>query len=221
MAVMNNSLGPRNDERKRPSLEEREKHLKQFDGVKQIRKKENVVAKWFRDMFFSGRTAKDIVKEVAETQIIPQMKDNFRNSVVSMLDLKIYKDHRPATPSGGQSGNFMTNYVQYSNKPAQQKASLEKTQEENKKIIESGYECPAFKSKTIADDFLRSMHEYVSKFDTMSVHDLALMQRKNIPYTWDAWGWDREEILGIKDPIHITSQSTPWIIQLPRAHQLD
>ncbi len=207
----------------RPSFEERKKQLRQFDNVKQIKqKKEHPVITWLRNMFFSGRTTKDILLEVAEKQIVPQFKDNLRNSLVSVIDLKIYKNRATLTGTT-PSSNFITNYVSFGNN-SQSKSSSLSEREENKlkerKTIESGFESPAFASKAKADEFLASMHAYVLQY-TMSVLDLAWMQRKTIDFAWDKWGWDKEEILAIKEPTYTGDPQKPWIIQLPKAHVLE
>ena len=223
MASTNNSLGPRKDiPAELPSAEERHKNMKQFTDAKQMRKKElHPAIRWFRDMFFSGRSAKDILVEVAETQIVPQMKDNFRNSLVSMLDLKIYKNHQPASSSPQRSASFTTNYVRFSDPKEQQKAALEKNKEEEQKVVESGYECPSFQYEPRAMEFLRSLHEYVKQYPRLTVHDLAWMQGKFIPYTWEKWGWEAEEVLAVTKCQHITTPGgSSWVVQLPQAHVL-
>ena len=220
MAVPNNSF-VRSDENgsERPSFEERKKDMQQFSDARQVKKKpENAIWKWVRDMFFSGRTMKDILIDVAENQIVPQMKDNMRNSLVSMIDLGFYKDHQ--TGSSSTPGSFITNYVNFSDKQKQQKKALEENKQREKEIIDSGYETPAFKQKIQAENFLKSLHAYVSKYQTMSVQDLAWMQGKTIDYTWDKYGWDKEDILAVKAPTHINNPDTPWAVVLPKAKVL-
>lgn len=200
----------------KPSFEERKKDLKQFDA-KQVKPKENAAWTWIRTMFFSGMSLKDILKKVAENQIIPQIKDNFRNSLVSIIDMKLYKDHQTSSSSQPTS-SFITNYVSYSDPKKETKALLESNQAKEKAVIESGYETPAFRDISQAKDFLRSMQEYVKKYQTISVYDLAWMQKKKIDFTWDSYEWNKEEILAIKEPTHINHPNTPWIVQLPKAH---
>lgn len=216
--AMGNSFTQNDD--KRPDFEERKKDIVQYSDAKQVKKKEeNPVWKWVRDMFFSGRTAKEILLDVATNQIAPQVKDNFRNSLVSMLDLAIYKDHQ--STSSNTPGSFITNYVNFSDKQAAQKKNLEANQKKEQEVINSGYETPAFKAKNKADDFIRSMHAYVTKYQTMSVQDLAWMQGKTVDYTWDKYGWEKEEILAISGPTHVNNPDTPWAIMLPKAHVLN
>lgn len=217
----NNSF-VRKPENKEQEFEERKKDLVQFDNVKQVRKKKDgQVVEWFRTMFLSGRTIKEILKDIAEHQLVPQIKDNFRNGIVSFIDLWIYKDHSTTIGSSSTpSGSFVTNYVQFSNTNTTQaqKEALEKNKQEEQKLISSGYETPAFRDYDKANKFLKSMHAYCSKYDTMSVLDLAWMQTKTIDFTWDKYGWNSEEILAIKEPTHINSQDTPWAVILPKAH---
>lgn len=220
MAQDNNSFITQ-EEPKKPDFEERKKDMVQFSDAKQVKKKpENAVWKWIRDMFFSGRTLKEILKDVAENQIVPQMKDNFRNSLVSMIDLGIYKDHS-STSSTNVPGSFITNYVNFSDKAAQQKKTLEANKQKEKELISSGYETPAFKQKVQAENFLKSIHAYVTKYQTMTVQDMAWMQGKTVDYTWDKYGWEKEEVLAVKNPTHINNPDTPWAIILPKAHVME
>lgn len=216
MAADNNSFVRSDKKPSRPSIEERQKSMNQYIGVKQATRKENAWWTWFKDLFFSGRSLKEIAKEVATEQIAPQVKDNIRNGLVSMLDMGIYKDHKPTGVSSGTPSSFITNYVRYGDK----QSAAEKLEENKKKeedIIKSGYECPAFQRKVDAERFLNDMKAYVMKFTTMSVLDLAYMQGKRIAYTWDKYGWDQSEILEIEGPVHINNPEAPWIIELPKA----
>jgi hypothetical protein len=221
MAEDSNNMIERKQE-KRPSVEERRKDLKQFNDVRQAKKKEpNAFWNWIAKMFFSGKTMKEICKEVAEDVLIPGIKDNVRNALVNTIDMKIYEDHNTSATTSGTPGSFITNYVSSYDKKKQQKAALEANQKKEAEVIKSGFEYPAFRSKKQADDFLMSMHAYVQKYETMSVQDLAWMQGKSIDFTWDAYGWQREEILDIKAPKHINNPETPWVIMLPKAHEFD
>lgn len=215
----NNSF-KRQDDNSRPDFEERKKAMTQFSDAKQVKKKdENTAVKWLRNVLFSGRTLKEILKDVAENQFIPQAKDNLRNILVSIIDLKLYKDSKPSSSTTNTIGNFVTNYVSYSNKQAQQK-SLEENKKKEAEVIQSGYETPAFREKRKAEDFIRSLHAYVTTYATLSVQDLAWMQGKTIDYTWDKYGWEADEIFAIKAPTHISNPDAPWIVDLPKAHVL-
>jgi hypothetical protein len=218
----NNSF-VRKDSNKRPNFDERKKDLVQYDNVKQVKKKSgNTTVEWLRAMFLSGRSLKDILLDVAENQIIPQIKDNFRNSLVSIIDLGIYKDHRSGSSSTTPSGSFITNYVQFSNNSSNTtQKKLEATKEDEKKLVENGYSVPAFRTKYEAEDFLRSIHAYLDKYDTLSVLELAWMQQRTVDYTWDKYGWDREELKKIKEVTHINNSETPWIVNLPKAHIIE
>lgn len=219
MAEDNNSLVQSGG---RPTADERRKDLKQFSGVKQVKKKDpGAFWSWLARMFFSGRSLKDIAKDVAENQIVPGIKDNVRNSLVSMIDMGIYKDHRTISSSSGTPGSFITNYVAYGDKKKQQSAALAAAKQKEAETIKSGFENPAFANKRDADAFLDSMKAYVQKYETMSVQDLAWMQQKSIDFTWDKWGWYRDEILSIKSPVHINNPAAPWMIDMPKAHEFD
>lgn len=213
MAGDNNSLARKDG--KRPSFDERKKDITQFIGVKQAIRKENAWLTWIKGMFFSDRSFKDIAKDVAENQIAPQIKDLVRNSVVSALDMKMYKDHKSVGVPGGTPVSFVTNYVKYGTTDTSTKVETVKKKDED--IVKSGFECPAFQTKRDAEQFLASMKDYVNKYGSMSVQDLAWMQGKRVDYTWDAYGWDVSEIMAISGPTHISNPSTPWVIQLPKA----
>lgn len=218
MSSQGNSFVSR-EENKRPDFEERKKDMQQFDARQVKQKKESPVWTWMRDMFFSGRSIKDILKDVAENQIIPQMKDNVRNSLVSMIDLGMYKEHKGS--SSTPSGSFITNYVNFSKTPQQSSKALEENKKKESELISSGYETPAFRFKRDAEDFITSLRVYISKYHTMSVQDLAWMQKKTVDYVWDKYGWDEDEILAIKEPTHINNPETPWAVILPKAHVLE
>ena len=216
MAADNNSF-VRQEEGK-PSFEDRKKDLVQFSSAKQIKKKEeNAFWKWTKDMFFSGRTLKEILKDVAENQIIPQAKDNLRNSLVAIIDLKFYKDHKTTSSSTNPMSNFVTNYVSFSDK---QKKALQENKKKEEETIKSGFEYPAFKTQREAEQFIESMHAYVSKYPTMSVLDITWMQGKTIDFNWDKYGWEKEEILAIRRPTHINNPDAPYMIDMPKAHVL-
>ena len=107
--------------------EERKKAIKVHEDVGVMKRKEPTKFwKWFSEMFLSGRTWKDICMDIINNQIVPELKDGFRNSVVSMLDMRLYRDHRAGTSSpSGTPTSFVTNYVQYGDKKAQQQAALD------------------------------------------------------------------------------------------------
>lgn len=218
MAAPNNSFVSQ-DENSRPDFEERKKDMQQFSDARQIKKKpENAIWTWVRSMFFSGRSIKDILKDVAENQVVPQMKDNFRNSLVSMIDLGIYKDHQ--TGSSSTPGSFITNYVNFSDRKNIQSKTLEENKKKEQDVINSGYETPAFKNKAQAENFIRSIHAYVNKYQTMSVQDLAWMQGKTVDYTWDKYGWEKEEVLAVTGATHVNNPDAPWAVILPKAKVL-
>lgn len=220
MAEDNNSLMPRRTDT-RPPADERRKDLQQFSGVKQVKRKEpSAFWNWIARMFFSGRSLKDIAMDVAENEIVPGIRDGTRNSLVSMIDMILYKDHKPTGSPGSIPGSFITNYVAYGDRKKQQTAATEAARQKEAETVRKGFQNPAFTNRKDADDFLNSMKAYVQKYETMSVQDLAWMQQKSVDFTWDKWGWLREEILAIKTPVHINNPSVPWMIDLPAAHEI-
>lgn len=181
------------------------------------RKQENAVWKWFKRLFLSDRSPKDIAKEVFEQNIVPGLQDNFRNGAVAMLDGVIYKGARPGNAGTGNTVNYNKIFSGSSNKPAasssQPTTSRQQTEEINK-----GFNNPCFKTQAKAAEFLGLMKSY--DYPTLSVHTLYMMQSKHIDYTWDAYGWNREEILALTPSCihHISNPDWPWMIELPEAH---
>lgn len=230
MAEDNNSL-----KNARPSAEERRKDLRVFDGVKQVKKKDNgSFWNWLAAMFFSGRSLKSIVKDVVKNEVVPSAQDGVYNSAVSFIGKLIYSEDRKPVTSGNYSapGSFITNYVAYGDKKKEQSAALEANRKKEEETVKSGFESPAFPNLKMAEDFLNSMHAYVQKYETMSVQDLAWMQNKSIDFTWDKWGWWRDEILAIRSPSRFTQPMTvedkdgnkirlTHFIDLPKAHEFD
>lgn len=236
MAEDNNSLSRANE---RPSAEERRKDLPVYSGVKQVKKKDpGGVWRWIARMFFSGRSVKEIAMDVLEHEVVPTMQDGVRNSAVSMIDQLIYRDRKPGAVNTTAPGSFITNYVAYGDKKKQQQAALEATKQKEEETVKSGFELPAFggnnfsEGERFANDFLASMHAYVQKYETLSVQDLAWMQGKSVDFTWDKWGWYRDEILAIKKPSRFTQPvyaddgkgnkiKLTHYIDMPKAHEFD
>lgn len=199
-----------------------------FQGeTKQARRKNGGFWKWMKKMFLSDRNPKDIVKEVVEYNIVPGIKDNFYNGLTSAISGFIYQGGVPAGKAGVQNGvNYNRIYSgnTRSTPPPQHTQTTNKDEEINK-----GFGNPCFKSRSTrrysdgrveqgAEEFLNLMKTY--DYPTLSVHTMYLMQRKRIDYTWDAYGWTREEILSLgPDCIQRTGDPEwPWMIALPEAH---
>ena len=169
-------------------------------------------------MFLSDRKPKDILKEIVEYRIVPGIKDNFRNSAMATLDSFIYPGSGPAGPSTSQNNvnynrMFNTGTSQPARSVGQQPAQDPKTDEINK-----GFQNPCFHTQMDAQTFLAMMKGY--DYPTLSVHTLYMMQKKHIDYTWDAYGWNRDEILALgASSIKPTHDPTwPFMIDLPEAH---
>ena len=223
----NNLIAPNNEI---PSAEERRKDLKQFIGTKSVTKKEDgVFINWLRKMFFSGKSVREILIDIAENNVVPWLQDGAYNMGTSFLSQFIYRGHK-TLPGGStnQSGNFV-NYVSYSDKKKQQEKTSETNQKKDEEVIQQGFEHPAFENDPAgtpngqtalqkAREFLEEMHRYVRKYHSLSVEDLGWMRGKTVNYAWDKYGWTEEEILGIKEPTHINNPKTPYIIMMPKAH---
>ena len=229
MAGDNNNLVPQKEPRE---AEDRRKDLQQFSGVVQVKKKEkDGFVIWLCNLLFSGRTPKEILKDVFVHDVAPSIQDGIYNSGVSLLGKAIYKENQKPGTTSVTPGSFITNYVNYADRNKQRAAALEATKKKEEETVSSGFENPAFTSEQEARNFLAGMHGYAQKYDTMSVHDLAWMQKKTIDYTWEKYGWDKEEILAIRDPNRFIPPMTvedehgnriklTHYIDMPKAHVL-
>jgi len=178
-------------------------------GVKR-KQKGGSFLRWLRKMFLSDQKPSDIMKQVIEQQIVPGIKDNFRNSLVSSVDMFIYQSAKPnATQNNNVAYGKIFNSQSNTNKPKPQN-NQEETPDMNK-----GFTNPCFKSKMDATSFLIMMKDY--DYPTLSVHTLYMMRKQHIDYTWDAYGWTREEIQNVQI-VHINNPDYPWMIDLPSAH---
>lgn len=167
--------------------------------------------RWMRKMFLSDQKPSDILRQVVEQQIVPGIKDNFRNSLVSSVDMFIYQSAKPNTTSNNNVA-YGKIFNSQNNKPAAQQNQQAK---ENTPDMDKGFTNPCFRSKMDATSFLIMMKEY--DYPTLSVHTLYMMRKQHIDYTWDAYGWTREEIQNVQI-VHINNPDFPWMIDLPQAH---
>lgn len=164
------------------------------------------------------------MKDVVENQIVPGIKDNFRNSLVSSVDMFIYQGAKTISQSSSNnhvSYNSMYQKQQQAKLQAPQ-SSAPKTEQETK---DNGFSNPTFKMRSNpdpanigAEQFLAAMKE--REFPTFSVMDLYNMRGQQISWTWDVWGWTREEIQNVKI-VHINNPDRPWMIDLPPAHLIN
>ena len=198
-----------------------------FSGeTKQAKRKTGGFWKWVKRMFLSDRTPKEIAMEVVEQRIVPGLQDNFRNSAMALLDGFIYKGG--ISPAGGTGNSVNYNKI-YNGQQARPALANTVQQDPKKEEINKGFGNPCFKSRVSrrlpdgrieggAEDFLKMIQAY--NYPTLSVHTLYMMQNKHIDYTWDAYGWNREEILALNTGCikHITDPEYPWMLQLPEAH---
>lgn len=211
--------------------EKEKKELKQFSGVAQAKKKqEKSFFSWISTMFFSGRGWKEILKDIIENQVVPELKDGARNALVSAIDMKIYKDYSPGVTNTTtvNNGSFLTKYLDYSAASTQAtKQALEANQKKDEEIKKSGYELPSFTNEHAAMEFLKSMQAEAVRYGQISVHDLAWKQGKNVDYTWDAYGWTKDQILAVKrpsrmsPPLVVNGVKYTHVIELPKARLLE
>lgn len=195
------------EESKKPAIPE-------FNGeVAGVKRKKKGIGfwRWMRKMFLSDQKPSDIMKNVLEQQIVPGIKDNFRNSLVSSVDMFIYQSAKPNTTSNNNVA-YGKIFNSQNNKPAVQQNQPAK---DNTPDMDKGFTNPCFRSKMDATSFLIMMKEY--DYPTLSVHTLYMMRKQHIDYTWDAYGWTREEIQNVQI-VHINNPDFPWMIDLPQAH---
>jgi len=216
----NNDI-PSNSHKSQEASKEQSKkpEITPFDGETSgaVRKKGGFW-RWFKKMFLSDRKPSDIMKDVLENQIVPGIKDNFRNSVVSSIDMFVYQSAKPASQSSTNNNISYNNIFKASTSTPQKKEEMDAKSQMD---LNAGFSNPCFKTKADAERFLNTkMKSY--DYPTLSVHTLYMMRGKHIDYTWDAYGWTREEIAAI-DPnraiVHISgNHEFPWMIDLPQAH---
>jgi hypothetical protein len=227
MAIPTPDEIPSNSQKSQQNQQPEKPPLPQFGGVGGVKRKQpNKFWAWMRKMFLSDRKPKDIMKDIVENQIVPGVKDNFRNSFVSSLDMFIYQGARTTAQSN------TSNHVSYN--------SMYKTQQANKMVrtsapstnnqqqqeeSQNGFSNPTFARRSNpdpknigAEQFLAAMKE--REFPTFSVMDLYSMRGQSISWTWDVWGWTREEIQNVQI-VHINNPDKPWMIDLPPAHLIN
>lgn len=190
-----------------------------FDGdVAGAKRKRKGFWAWMRKMFLSDRKPSEIIMDVIENNVVPGIKDNFRNSLVTGLDGFIYQNAAPTTNRNPSNNSISYNNI-FRSQPNLPKPNQE-AQNNNGIDLSNGFVNPCFKTRMEAERFLNDkMKSY--DYPTLSVHTMYMMMSRHIDYTWDAYGWNREEI-ATWDPnkiiTHINSSEYPWMINLPQAH---
>lgn len=192
--------------------------IQPFEGeVAGVKRKKSGFWAWMRKMFLSDRKPSEIAMDVLENNIVPGIKDNFRNGIVSSLDMFIYQGSKSPSQSSAN------NNVQYNNifrSPTTSKQSApQQTQNNNGVDLSNGFSNPCFKTR---EDARRFLYDKLKSYDypTLSVHTMYMMRSQHIDYTWDAYGWTKEEIASWDDKMikHIDNRDWPWMIDLPQAH---
>lgn len=187
-----------------------------FDGeTAGAKRKGSPFWRWMRKMFLSDRKPSEIIMDVLENNVVPGIKDNFRNSIVTGLDGFIYQNSAPV-----KTGNNNISYNNIFRGSNTQQPKVEESSRESGKDKNSGFVNPCFKTRQEAERFLNTkMKTY--DYPTLSVHTMYMMMSKHIDYTWDKYGWNREEVASwdpAKIIVHINSSEWPWMINLPQAH---
>ena len=197
------------EEAKKPDIPEFQGEVA---GVKR-KNKGGKFLRWLRKMFLSDQKPSEIFMNVVENQIVPGIKDNFRNSLVSSVDMFIYQSAKPASASNNNNVAYGKIFNSASNNTV--KTPSQPKQTESTPDMNNGFTNPCFRSKMDATSFLIMMKQY--DYPTLSVHTLYMMRKQHIDYTWDAYGWTREEIQNVQI-VHINNPDFPWMIDLPQAH---
>lgn len=169
------------------------------------------------------------MKDVVENQIVPGIKDNFRNSLVSSVDQFIYQGAKTVNQSS--SSNHINYNSMYQKQQAQRNSvqmrtnDAPKTDGSDMATKDNGFSNPTFRMRSNpdpnnigAEQFLAAMKN--REFPTFSVMDLYSMRGQSISWTWDVWGWTKEEIENVKI-VHINNPDRPWMIDLPPAHLIN
>lgn len=199
-----------------------------FEGqvVGAKRKKTGLFRAWLKRMFLSDKKPSEILLDIVENQIVPGIKDNFRNSLVSSVDMFIYPNTRSSSGSSSNNISYSNVYRSSASNTASAKPAPSPKPQQQSVNLNEGFTNPCFRFREErvmpdgtrekgAEDFLRMMKEY--DYPTLSVHTLYMMRKMHIDYTWDAYGWTREEIANVK-VVRINNPDYPWMIDLPQAH---
>ena len=189
------------------------------------RKGTNKFLRWLRKMFLSDQKPSDILMNIVENQIVPGIKDNFRNSIVSSVDMFMYPNSKPTTTTNNNI-SYSKIYNSGQNNSLSNTTQRAQTNTDNQQDTNNGFTNPCFKNLEDridkdgnkiqgAKSFLALMKGY--DYPTLSVHTLYMMRKRHIDYTWDAYGWTKEEIANVRI-VHINNPDYPWMIDLPQAH---
>ena len=220
---------PSNSHKSREEREQADKRpdIPEFEGdVAGVKRKENKnkFLKWLRKMFLSDQKPSDIFMSIVENQIVPGIKDSVRNSVVSSIDMFMYQNSKPVSTTNNNISYSKIYSSQTNNTKVQ--SNQPKITSSSDQSMNEGFTNPCFKRLDDeirpdgsrvqgAKSFLALMINY--DYPTLSVHTLYMMRKQHISYTWDAYGWTKEEIANVKI-VHINNPDYPWMIDLPPAH---
>lgn len=199
----------------RQQAENKKPEIPVFHGETGQVKRTESFWQWMKKMFLSDRKPKDILKEIVEFRIVPGIKDNFRNTAMVTLDSFIYSGSTGPNPTS--TGNRVNYNVVYSNSSTTNR-TIVPVADPKREEINKGFDNPCFKTQNDAYEFLILMKNY--DYPTLSVHTMCMMQKKRIDYTWDAYGWNKEEILSLTNNCIKPTRNPewPWMIDLPEAH---
>lgn len=217
-----NDIPSNSQKSKQASSEPTKPEIVPFDGdVAGAKRKKSGFWAWMRKMFLSDRKPSEIMMDVVENNLVPGIKDNFRNGLVSSLDMFIYQSSKPTSPTPGNNSISYNNIFRASTAPAKPQTPAPAANN-NGVDMSNGFVNPCFRTRIEAERFLKDkMKSY--DYPTLSVHTMYMMMSKHIDYTWDVYGWTKEEIASW-DPskiiVHINSSDWPWMIDLPQAHMI-
>lgn len=200
-----------NGDPKKPAIPE-------FKGEVAGAKRKKGFLRWMRKMFLSDQKPSDILKSVIENNVVPGIKDNFRNSMVTTMDSFIYQNSKPASQQTNNTIQYNNVYKNQNSTAVSRVNNQKPAQNPDQPDMSNGFTNPVFKTQAAAREFLNMMKSY--DYPTLSVHTLYMMRRQHIDYTWDAYGWTREELVNVQIT-HINNPEWPWMIDLPQAHVIN
>lgn len=142
------------------------------------------------------------VSEKTKSQVLTKVK----KKIVEALTGEKWEPKRYAPPK-------RTTYASYYNRKddENQESNYSDSCDQIQKLLE-------FDSEDEAKDILERMKQFVNSYKVMTVCDLANMRGKHIDYTWDVYGWEREDLKHAMASFKLNR--SVWHIVLPDAKML-
>lgn len=103
-----------------------------------------------------------------------------------------------------------TTYADYNKKYNEKEQAKRRVDIPDRKLLE-------FESRDSANRCLGEIEEHIKTFGYLSVHELACMREIALDYTWDSYGWRKEDLYQIdSDPIFRDDASGLFLLNMPR-----